>query len=103
MPVSDPELATFFVPSYPPGRQYQSQLGFSSTFALRHLVLVVRGWDQTDEDPSYHGLGDPNGEIPESLLPIWPSSAEPVFWPPSHELSAEDIGRITGTPPPWVE
>jgi hypothetical protein len=103
VPEPDRDLATFCIPEYKPENQYQRQRGFSSMFALRHLVFLVRGWELSYEAGDLDGLGDPDADAPDSMLPIWPNSAESVHWPPPHQLSTDEIGQITGTPPEWVE
>lgn len=100
---ADPERAVIHVPTNEPGNQYQSQRGFSSMFALPRQVFLVRGWELAYAEGDLDGLGDPNDNVPDSMLPIWPQSTAALHWPPPHQLSTDDIGRITGTPPPWVE
>jgi hypothetical protein len=99
----DPEQATIYVPTNEPDNQYQRQRGFSSMFALPHHVFLVRGWELAYADGDLKGLGDPNDDVPDSMLPIWPESPTAFHWPPPHELSTDDIGCITGTSPNWVE
>ncbi len=99
----DPDLAVVHVATNEPGKQYQRQRGFSSMLRLPHHVFLVRGWELAYADGDLEGLGDPNEDAPDSMIPIWPTSAAAVQWPPPHQLSTDDIGRITGTPPPWVE
>jgi hypothetical protein len=103
VPEPQADRATFYVPDAEPENQYQRQAGFSAMFALRHLVFLVRGWELAYEKGTLDGLGDPNTDVPDSMLPIWPTRAESLEWPPPHQLSSDEIGQITGTPPEWVE
>jgi len=78
--------------------------GFRILFALGRLVFAVWGWQLDYDAGTPHGIEDPNELVPDSMLPIWPGDErKPVEWPPPHQLSAQEIGRICHTEPEWVQ
>jgi hypothetical protein len=77
--------------------------GFRVLFTLQRLVFAVWGWHLDYGEGTLEGLEDPNDLVPDSMLPIWPASAEENEWPPPHCLSSEEIGRICYTEAEWVQ
>jgi|GEM_PF-6191976 hypothetical protein len=84
-----------------PAEPSPERFGYYAMFALRHLVVYVIAGIQ---DPN-NGLAgfNPATLAPGKLVPIWPRSTDPVHWPPAQNMTAADVGSLTGSDPGFVE
>ena len=84
-----------------PAEPSPEQFGYYVMFALRHLVVYVVSGFQDPQD----GLAefDPVDFAPDKLVPVCPTSAEPVHWPPAQQITAADVADFTASDPGFVE
>jgi len=75
--------------------------GYYAMFSLGRIVFAVCGWELGFAGP-IPNKPNPAESIPGGMLPIWPASVSPVTWPPNHQLSVQDIARITSSEPEWA-
>ena len=82
-------------PDPPPGAPILNPFGYGIVISLHRLVFVVRGVDLMYGGPLLEPYAD---LVPASLLPVWPARGADVEWPPSRELSSQDVAMIAGVP-----
>ncbi len=75
--------------------------GYHCWFNLRHVVFLVMGWDEGNEDAVADDVLDGAKRFPGVLQQIWPVAPERVYWPPKGRLAPQEAASLIKTYDEW--